>query len=849
MQKLSIIAVSVNFLLLAIFVGNWTGLVSLGALFPAITFGLIFAALIIGVLILFRTRVAGQELEQLKASEARLEALFHNSPICMDVKDTDGRYLLVNKAYSEWLNKPPEEILGQTNAVVYASDPERWANVSRIERTVVETGQLWTKQLEVLREGMVHQRLLVKFPIWGDKGEVVNVGTCAVDLTVQKEVEDALDRERERALHLESVLREAIMAMPAQFAIFDEQDRMVICNSEFAQNYPTLRGDPELGVGRTFRDLTEEAVGNGLITGVKPEEAEAYVAKRVARHREAGGAPSEARIGDRIYITTENSMPQGGITLMRQDFTEHRRLEKERQEAEDLLRNLFDNLDQGITIQGRDCRIVRGNKAAADWGELEVEDVIGKTMEDLLPVTGLQHVQGGTIDQETTLMEERRRDVTMHKRVLADGSTRHIRRSRFPIISSSGEVQGLAALGYDVTELIETGEALHAAKEHLEATVLERTAELRISERRFRNLALASADWFWECDAELNITYLSSNFPIPAGSSHKKLIGTPFIEYQRAMQFSPEVSDRIMKVLQGRQLVRDMEITRPIGDEVVACRIIAMPTFEAGVFTGYTGSTADISELNKARQSLVEADRLASLGSLVAGVAHEINTPVGICVTAESTVSAVAKKLHTLMREGGALKRDEFEKDILTIVEGSQLVVSNLERASRLVSSFKSVAVDQTSETERDFNLTAYTREVIQSLSPQLHRANVSVEISGNEDIDLFNYPGAFAQILTNLVMNSVIHGFAGRTLGRIEIQISRENNMAQLVYRDDGCGMSSETVRQVFDPFFTTSRGHGGSGLGMHILFNLVTQTLQGTVQCRSELENGAEFEIQFPI
>jgi PAS domain S-box-containing protein len=849
MQKLSITAVGVNSLLFIVFVGAWAGLVPTGGPLPAVALGLFFAASLVSILMLFRARAADRELETLRTSEARLNALFQNSPICMDAKDSDGRYLLVNKAYCDWLNKTPEEILGRSNADVYASDPVRRANVVNIERRLVETGELWTQQIEVVREGKAHQRLLVKFPIRGDDGEVSTIGTCAVDLTVQKEVEDALDRERERALHLEAVLREAIMAMPAPFAIFDEHDRLVICNSEIVQNNPSFRDDPEMGVGRTFRELLEESVQNGITSGRTPDGKEAFIAERMGRHRKADGMPFEMRVGDRTFITTETQMPQGGTIMLRQDVTEIRRLERERQEAEDLLRNLFDNLDQGITIQDRNRRIVRANKAAADWGDLPTEDAIGKTLEDLLHATGPQQDTSEAIDREHTLMEERQRDVEMHRRVMPDGTTQHLRLSRFPIVGSSGEVLGLGAMGYDVTELIETEEALLASKEHLEATVLERTTKLRTSERRFRNLAQASADWFWECDADLNITYLSHNFPIPDGMSHDDLIGTPLKDYQQAMNFSPEVSDRVMTMLHSRQMTRDMEFMRPVGDEIATCRIIAMPIFEAGVFTGYTGSTADISELSRARHSLVEADRLASLGSLVAGVAHEINTPIGICVTAESTVSQTARKLQTQMKEGGGLNREEFANDISTIAEGTELVASNLQRAARLVSSFKSVAVDQTSETERNFNLLEYVQEVVQSLSPQLSRASVTVDISGCEDLDLYNYPGALAQILTNLVMNSIIHGFADRTSGRIDIRIARENGLAALIYRDDGCGMSSETVRQIFDPFFTTRRGQGGSGLGMHILFNLVAQTLKGTVQCQSEIGSGAEFVIRFPV
>lgn len=847
-SRLLTLAICCNLIVLAVFGADWSGFAPVSASISALALGLLLAVSLVLVFLRSRARAIESDLERLKVSESRLGALFENSPICMDLKDTEGRYLLVNAAYCDWLNKAPDEILGRSNAEVYAADPVRLANVEKIERGVAETGQLLRQQVKVRRGDKVHERLLVKFPMWDEQGDVVAVGTCAVDLTVQKETEEALTRERERASHLEGVLREAIMAMPAAFAIFDSEDRLVICNSEFAQYYPSLQNDPEQGTGRAFHELVGELVAAGHLAATTPEGTAELVSLRMKQHREAAGTPFETLVKDRVFVNTETRMPQGGTILLRQDITEQRQLEKERQDAEDLLRSLFEHLDQGVTIRDLDCRVVRLNKAASDWAELPATEIIGKTTEELLRLTDHHQEAETVLEEERALMAERRRDVSIRRRVMSDGSTRHIRLSRFPIIGSAGEVQGLGALGYDVTELIETQEALQAAKEHLEATVLERTGELRASENRFRNLAQASADWFWECDADYRFSHLSESFPVPDGLTRSELIGMALADYFEASAYEPDDCQRLIEAVRKHEPLRDFEITRPIGSDIRMYRITMMPIFEGGIFTGYTGSTADISELYEARQSLVEAERLASLGALVAGVAHEINTPIGVCVTAISTVLADAKKLHSRLGDG-SLKRSELESGTSKIVEGAVLVEANLARAARLVSSFKSVAVDRTSEAEREFNLINYTREVVESLSPHLGRDNIAVTVYGDEDIELNSYPGAIAQILTNLAMNSIIHGFEDRASGSIEIEIARAGDSAMLLYRDDGCGMSAETVRRVFDPFFTTRLGHGGSGLGMHIVFNLVAQVLQGSVQCRSEPGKGVEFEIQFPI
>ena len=198
---------------------------------------------------------------------------------------------------------------------------------------------------------------------------------------------------------------------------------------------------------------------------------------------------------------------------------------------------------------------------------------------------------------------------------------------------------------------------------------------------------------------------------------------------------------------------------------------------------------------------------------------------------------------------GGGLKRSEFDAALTKIIEGMTLVDSNLARAAKLISSFKSIAVDQASEAERTFHLVAYLQEIANSISPNLKPKEISIDISGPSDLELKSYPGAFAQIVTNLVMNSMLHGFADRDGGGIAIVVSEENGFAELRYVDDGIGMEEETVKRIFDPFFTTKRGQGGSGLGMHILFNLVSQVLRGTVRCKSAPGEGIEIVIRFPI
>jgi PAS domain S-box-containing protein len=252
-------------------------------------------------------------------------------------------------------------------------------------------------------------------------------------------------------------------------------------------------------------------------------------------------------------------------------------------------------------------------------------------------------------------------------------------------------------------------------------------------------------------------------------------------------------------------------------------------------------------DLMRAQTELMRSERLAALGGLVAGVAHEINTPVGIGLTA-ATYLEEQVQIFERAYAGGQLKRSDVEALLRAAAEASVSITANLRRAAELVRSFKLVAVDQSSEHKRVFNLKTYIAEILRSLNPRLRRTRSSVEIDCPDDVELNSYPGAFSQVLTNLVMNSLTHGFDEGTPGRIIITVSVMPQTLVLTYRDDGRGMSEEHVRRMFEPFFTTRRGQGGSGLGLHVVYNVVTQTLGGRIEGSSAPGRGVIFRIEVP-
>ncbi|HEX5792309.1 MAG TPA: ATP-binding protein [Rheinheimera sp.] len=250
------------------------------------------------------------------------------------------------------------------------------------------------------------------------------------------------------------------------------------------------------------------------------------------------------------------------------------------------------------------------------------------------------------------------------------------------------------------------------------------------------------------------------------------------------------------------------------------------------------------------QKELVEAEKLASLGNLVAGVAHEVNTPLGIAVTAASHINEVSSGLLQHL-ESQTLKRSDLTSGLADVVQGAALLEANLQRAADLIRSFKKVAVDQTAGDERQVVISDYLRDVLKSFAHQLKRSVVQVQIlAADDEPTVLIEPGVLAQIYSNLLLNSLIHGFNnGEDAGYCQLQIRQEPNTVVLDYSDNGAGMEAETVKRIFEPFFTTKRGKGGSGLGMHIVYNLVTLKLKGKIDCSSAPGKGVHIVIRFPL
>lgn len=256
---------------------------------------------------------------------------------------------------------------------------------------------------------------------------------------------------------------------------------------------------------------------------------------------------------------------------------------------------------------------------------------------------------------------------------------------------------------------------------------------------------------------------------------------------------------------------------------------------------------AALLELQMTQSKLVEAEKMSSLGQLVAGMSHEIATPLGVARTAFSFHEQEIKELQKKFLDG-TLSKQQMQEFFEHIRESEQLININLQRAANLISSFKLVSADQSHDEIREIALLHYLQETLFALNPRLRQYKVAVLIDCDEQLHIHSYPGAISQVITNLVMNSLLHAYTPQDNGTIHISAQQVGENILLTYSDDGAGMNETTRKKAFDPFFTTKRGKGGTGLGLHIIYNIIVQKLHGSISLESAPQKGCKFSMVFP-
>ncbi|MBF0486587.1 MAG: PAS domain S-box protein [Nitrospirae bacterium] len=441
----------------------------------------------------------------------------------------------------------------------------------------------------------------------------------------------------------------------------------------------------------------------------------------------------------------------------------------------------------------------------------------------------------------------------------------------------------LSFMALDIKRRKEYEQSITAANEELERVVNARTMELQEkigqllsleqtlqeNERKYRQLVELSMEGIWAVDNDGITTFVNHAIADMLGYTVDEMLGVNFLEFMddegkiKAMETvkSQAVtghSDRlettflhkngkiVYAIVAATALMDDDR--NPTGSFAVISDITKRREAETQLKQSLSDLERTYNDLKRSQQHLIQSEKMAALGGMVAGVAHEINTPVGIAYTLSSNI---VKKSETIVAafNDKSLNKSQLEDYITEVEQNGQLIFRNLQRTADLIKSFKMVAADQVTQERRTFKIKGYLEEILLTLQPKLKHCQLNIEITCSEDLTVDSYPGAFAQIITNLLLNSLIHAYAPCDKGDISIKVVAKETEITVEYRDDGKGISQENLNRIFDPFFTTRRGTGGTGLGLHIVFNIVTQTLGGRIDCKSTEGEGATFVINFPI
>lgn len=596
---------------------------------------------------------------------------------------------------------------------------------------------------------------------------------------------------------------------------FVEKERV---NEELAKiiGFEEMRFSPDDYVNDTVFDWAENTIGGAI--GIPVTRS---LVVSLCKRRSAG--------------------PDDAVTLLK-NATRHLSTSCDR------FRATLENINQGVFMFDKDSKLVVWNKKSVSLLDLPDDFLrVGISLEDLAHFNAARGEYGpGNASAYVRRIVEGAKKPVEHRfeRIRPNGAVLEIFGKPLPY-------GGFVTTFTDITERKKAEQALKTAYDNLEVRIDERTRELRESQERFRQMLDSSSDWYWETDTEHRFSYISDRYFYLTGFRAEDVIGRARWELHNVRSIS-ESSDCFVdfrRDLDGHRPFRNVDyaIRRESGDEMIV-RTSGQPFFsDSGEFLGYRGTATDATASVAAQQELLRSEKLAALGGLVAGVAHEINTPVGIGLTAATYLEEKTRTLSAMLSDG-SLKKSDLEAFMEIVGEISCSLTTNLRRAAMLVKSFKQVAVDQSSNASRCFNLANYIDEILTSLAPRMKRTGHSVHVDCPHDLEVSCNPGAISQILTNLIINSLVHGFEYKDCGKICVQVIEEGAALSLVYEDDGKGVPATNLRNIFQPFFTTKRGQGGSGLGLNIIYNLITQSLGGRIEFSSVEGEGVRFFIQIP-
>jgi PAS domain S-box-containing protein len=511
------------------------------------------------------------------------------------------------------------------------------------------------------------------------------------------------------------------------------------------------------------------------------------------------------------------------------------------------LQLIYDTAPIGLACLSPDCRYLQINLRLTEICGLSIEDHLGRTVRDCVPglADAVENIVRSIMDtgEPVTGIEVagQRADQTDERFWITYWH---------PLRSSSGEIVGVNVAAEEITERKRAGAALQA------------------SERQFHTLADSIPQLVWMADAAGKIFWFNNHWHDYIGTSVED-IGSGDWKAILAPASFQEAQNRWAQTLEaGTALETELLLLGKDGQfRPFLTRAVPLRDPAAAIY-GWIGTHIDISErkrneqevrdardaaeaalqnLRETQNSLVEVEKLAALGRLVAGVAHEINTPVGTSLT---VASALERKTAVIAAELelGTLRRSSLNEFLQISQEASAQLVANLNHAAELIQSFKQVATDRNHSNRRTFDLGQLTEQIALSLRPGLGKNRI-FKVECQPGLTMISYPGPYGQVLTNLFLNSVAHAFPEGNEGTIDIKVlAAGQSGVEILFSDNGCGMGPDNRRQAFDPFFTTRRDQGSTGLGLHIVHSIVTNCLGGRLNLESEPGEGTRIRLILP-
>ncbi len=806
-------------------------------------------------------------VQELRASNTKLMDIVEFLPDPTFVIDSEHRVVAWNRAMVELTSVPKEDMIGRGD-YAYAvpfygetvpilidhfgdADLSQWRKLYNYVEINRHTLYAET-YVPFFNEGKGAHLWLTASPLFDSEGGIVGAIESLRDVTYRKRSEAALRDSRQSMANL-------MKNLPGMVYRCSRSEGMTLefvsegCR-ELTGHYPEVLLE---NGGRLFSDLVHPLDREHVLSNISLSMAQHVAFRLEHRVLQANGTDKWVlNQGKGSYNENgELTSVEGVLT----DISKGVVADQARRRSEANFQLLVEKMNDGLGVVDANGRVNYVNDRLCEMTGLTTEKMVGKFVGELLP-----DLVGNTIASQWSGWALPHGEALELDIPRQGGGKLPVRLSPAPIYGENDVFEGGFAIISDMTSMREAEDNIRQLNEGLEQRIIESTHELiasnsalKRSEARYRRIieSLQEGYIFYSHDIHGSFTYISPSYREMLGYKNPD-------DMAQALQGWLKLSDNILartcsqkSTLGFKQSAYDLVAKHKNGTKIIL-EILEVPVFdEHNVVISVEGIGRDVTEqrhnlelIKSAQEQLLVSDKMAALGNMVAGLSHEINTPLGIGVTAISHLDQLA--INCLDAYGkGTLTKREFEEFIVSSRETSKLVQGNLNRATDLVQNFKEVASDQSSQQERIFNLGDYLRDIIQSLSPPFKNTGFRIECNCPDDLEVRIDPGALYQIFSNLVMNSLKHGFDGMLVGTINIEITRDNQGVVIDYFDNGNGMSRNQVARIYEPFFTTKRGRGGTGLGMHIVYNNVTGTLGGTISCASKPGRGTRFTISLPL